>query len=315
MIKVLGARLAVLLPTAFLATVLVFGLQQITPGGAAEAAAGPNATPAQIAAIKRQMGLDKPILQQYTDWLSNMAHGDFGQSLLNHQEVGPELMQRLPVTGEEVFLGLLLGLLVGIPLGIVGAARREGMLDGAIRFISGLGIAVPVFVTAIALVYIFALQLGLFPPTGFTPLTQDVGANISQMALPTVILGLIVAPGIIRQTRTAMLEVLDSPYVRTAWALGLPRAQVYFKFALKNAMIPVVTLIGLLAAALLGGTIIIDQIFVTNGMGSMLIGAVQQKDFPVSNGVLVVFITIVLFVNLAVDLSYAALDPRIRRTS
>lgn len=313
MLRVIGVRLATLIPTAFLATLLIFVLQQITPGGAAEAAAGPNATPQQIAALKHQMGLDQPVTTQYFSWLTGMVHGNFGNSLLNHQPVGPEIIQRLPVTGEIVFLGIAAGLVFGIPLGVLGAVRRDGMLDGFIRGFSGFWIAMPVFVTAIALVYIISLQLQLLPPTGFTPLTQDLGANITQMVLPTIVLALLIAPGIIRQTRTSLLDILDSPYIRTAWALGMPRAQVYFKFALKNALIPVVTLVGLLVGALLAGSILIDQLFVTNGLGSMLLAAIGTKDFPVGQGVLVVFLTIVLLTNLVVDLSYAALDPRIRR--
>lgn len=305
-------RLLVLVPTAIVATMLVFALQLITPGGPAEAAAGPNATAQQIAAIRSEMGMNAPIPVQYGTWLWNLVHGDFGQSLLNHQDVGTEIGQRLPVTLEETILGLLLGLVVGIPLGVLAAARRQGRFDAVVRGISGLGVALPPFVLGVALAYLFGLKLRWLPPTGFTPLTQDVGANLQGMILPMLVLGIGVMVGVIRQTRSSMLEVLDSPYIRTAWALGLPRNQIYFRFALKNALITVITLVGLIAGITLGAAVIVEQIFVIPGMGSMLINAVGQKDFPVTQGVVVIFVALVLFINLAVDLSYAALDPRVR---
>lgn len=313
MISTIVRRLLAIVPTIVVATVVVFGLEQITPGGAAEAAAGPTATAAQVAALKRQMGLDQPLPQQYLTWLWNLAHGQFGQSVINRQDVGAEIGQRLPVTIELTLAALLVALVLGIPLGILSAARRQSRFDAAVRGASGLGLAVPEWLLAMLAVDVFALQLGWLPPTGFTPLTENVGANLQGMILPALALGSGAAAIIMRQTRGAMIEVLDSPFVRTAWALGLSRSQIYFRFALKNALISVITVIGLLAGALLGVAILIERVFVIPGMGSMLVDGVSQKDFPVMQGVTVVFIAIVIVINLAVDLSYAALDPRIRR--
>jgi peptide/nickel transport system permease protein len=306
-------RLVAIVPTVIVATVVTFALVQITPGGAAEAAAGPTATPAQIAALKRQMGLDQPVPLQYVQWLWNLVHGNFGQSVINRQDVGAEIGQRLPVTLELTVLALLVALAVGIPLGILSAARRQSRLDAAVRGGSGLGLAVPEWLLAMLAVDVFALQLGWLPPTGFTPLSENVGANLQGMILPALALGSGAAAIITRQTRSAMIEVLDSPFVRTAWALGLPRSQIYFRFALKNALISVITVIGLLAGALLGVSILIERVFVIPGMGSMLVDGVSQKDFPVMQGVTTIFVAIVIFINLAVDLSYSVLDPRIRR--
>ena len=306
-------RLAAIVPTIVVATLLVFSLEQITPGGAAEAAAGPTATPAQVAALKRQMGLDQPLPVQYGTWLWNLARGHFGQSLLNRQDVGAEIAQRLPVTLELTALALLVALSIGIPLGVLGAARRQTRLDGAVRGASGLGLAVPEFVLAMFAVDIFALQLGWLPPKGFTPPTENLGANLVGLVLPALTLGSGAAAIVTRQTRSAMVEVLDSPFVRTAWALGLDSRDIYFRFALKNALISVITVIGLIAGALLGVAVLIERVFVIPGMGSMLVDAVTQKDYPVTQGVTAVFIAIVIVINLAVDLSYAALDPRIRR--
>jgi peptide/nickel transport system permease protein len=306
-------RLVAIVPTVIVATVVTFALVQITPGGAAEAAAGPTATPAQIAALKRQMGLNEPLPLQYVHWLWNLVHGNFGQSVINRQDVGAEIGQRLPVTVELTVLALLVALAVGIPLGILSAARRQTRLDAAVRGGSGLGLAVPEWLLAMLAVDVFALQLGWLPPTGFTPLSENVGANLQGMILPALALGSGAAAIITRQTRSAMVEVLDSPFVRTAWALGLPRSQIYFRFALKNALISVITVIGLLAGALLGVAILIERVFVIPGMGSMLVDGVSQKDFPVMQGVTAVFVAIVILINLAVDLSYAVLDPRIRR--
>jgi peptide/nickel transport system permease protein len=313
MIPTLVRRLIAIVPTIIVATVVTFALVQITPGGAAEAAAGPTATPAQIASLKRQMGLDKPVPLQYVDWLWNMVHGNFGQSVINRQDVGAEIAQRLPVTLELTVLALLVALVVGIPLGILSAARRQSRLDAVVRGGSGLGLAVPEWLLAMLAVDVFALQLGWLPPTGFTPLSENLGANLQGMILPALALGSGAAAIITRQTRSAMVEVLDSPFVRTAWALGLPRGQIYFRFALKNALISVITVIGLIAGALLGVSILIERVFVIPGMGSMLVDGVSQKDFPVMQGVTAIFVAIVIFINLAVDMSYTVLDPRIRR--
>jgi len=306
-------RLLAIIPTVVVATLLVFSLAQITPGGAAEAAAGPTASPAQIAALKAQMGLNDPLPVQYGKWLWSLAHLQFGQSVINRQDVGAEIMQRLPVTIELTLLALLVALTVGIPLGILSAARRQTRFDAAVRGGSGLGLAIPEWLLAMLAVDVFALQLGWLPPTGFTPLTDSIGANLQGMILPALALGSGAAAIVTRQTRGAMIEVLDSPFVRTAWALGIPRREIYFRFALKNALISVITVVGLIAGALLGVAILIERVFVIPGMGSMLVDGVGQKDFPVMQGVTVVFVAIVILINLAVDLSYAALDPRIRR--
>ena len=313
MIPILVRRLIAIVPTVVVATVLVFALIQITPGGAAEAAAGPTATPAQIANLKKQMGLDQPIPLQYTTWLWNLAHLQFGQSVINRQDVGTELGQRLPVTIELTLLALLVAIVVGVPLGIVSAARRQTRIDATVRGGSGLFLAVPEWLLAMLAVDVFALQLGWLPPTGFTSPFTDLGANLQGMILPALTLGSGAAAIVTRQTRSAMVEVLDSPFVRTAWALGLPRNQIYFRFALKNALISVITVIGLIAGALLGVAVLIERVFVIPGMGSMLVDGVGQKDFPVMQGVTVVFVAIVILINLAVDLSYVALDPRLRR--
>ncbi|HLH70501.1 MAG TPA: ABC transporter permease [Candidatus Dormibacteraeota bacterium] len=305
-------RLATLLPTAVVGTMVVFSLDQLTPGGAAEAAAGPNATPQQIATLRHEMGLDKPLPVQYGTWLAGLFHGDFGRSLLNRQDVGAEITQRLPVTIELTVAALVVALVVGIPLGILSASRRRSRLDGTILGVSGLGLAIPEFLLAMLAVDIVCLKLGWLPPTGWTPISQGLGANLQTLVLPALTLGSGAAAVITRQTRGAMVEVLDSPFIRTAWALGLPQRQIYFRFALRNALISVITVVGLIAAALLGAAVLIERVFVLPGMGSMLVDAVTQKDFPVTQGVTVVFIAIVILINLLVDISYAILDPRIR---
>jgi peptide/nickel transport system permease protein len=313
MIPTILRRLVLLLPTLIVATFLVFSLEQITPGGAAEAAAGPTATPQQVAALKHQMGLDRPIYLQYFDWLGNMLHGHFGTSLISRQDIGAEMSQRLPVTLELTLLALLVALAVGIPLGIISAARRQSRLDGVVRSGSGLGLAVPEFVLAMIAVDIFGLQLGWLPATGFTPIRQSLGDNLQGLILPALTLGSGAAAVVTRQTRSSMVEVLDSPFMRTAWALGLPRRTIYFRFALKNALISVITVVGLIAGALLGVAILIERVFVIPGLGSMLVDGVTQKDFPIVQGVTALFVSIVILINLTVDLSYVVLDPRIRR--
>lgn len=311
-LNTLARRLLVLIPTGIVATLIVFGLEQLTPGGAAEAAAGQNATPQLIATLKHQMGLDKPVPLQYWDWISNAARFNFGNSLISHQNVAAEIGQRLPVSVELTVGALIVALAIGIPLGVLSAARAQSKTDDTLLGISGISLAIPPFVLSMIGVYVFALKLAWLPPTGWTPLSQDVGANLQTLVLPAITLGLGSGAIILRQTRASMTEALSSPYVRTAFALGLPKSQIYFRFALKNALIPVVTQVGLIFTALLGVAVVVEQIFVIPGMGSMLVGGVTQKDFPITQGVTFCFIVIVILVNLIVDLSYAVLDPRIR---
>ena len=310
--KILYRRLATIIPTALLGTIVIFGVIQLIPGGPAYAIAGPDATPELIATLNHEMGLDRPLPVQYGSWLGGLLEGDMGKSLVNHESVSVMIGQRLPVTANLAASALLVALLVGIPVGIWSAAKRRTRVDGAIKGLSSMVLSLPEFWMGMLAINLFALQLAWFPATGYVPWADGVGDHIMSIILPALTLALGPTAVITRFTRSAMVDVLDSPYVRTAWALGLPARQIYFRFALKNALISVVTVIGLVAGVLFGGAVLIERVYVIPGLGDLLVQGVLQKDFPVVQGSTVVMMVIIIGINLLVDLSYTSLDPRTR---
>jgi peptide/nickel transport system permease protein len=310
---VLLRRLAALIPTVLLSSVLIFGLVQIIPGGAAEAVAGPDASPEMILTIQHQMGLDRPLPVQYGDWLWNMVHGDFGHSLLDDRLIGEDIAGRLPLTLELTAAALVIALLVGMPLGILSAIKRRTAIDSAVTGLSGLGLALPEFWLAMLAVDLFALQFAWVPAIGVVPLSDDVWGHINSMILPALTLASGAAAVVTRFTRGGMIEALSSPYIRTARALGLPHRQIICRFALKNALVPVLTVVGIVAGGLFGGAVLVEQVFVIPGLGALLITGVLQKDYPTVQGVALVLTVAVVTINLSVDLLCTALDPRTRR--
>jgi peptide/nickel transport system permease protein len=305
-------RLLALLPTALFGSIMLFVLVQLVPGGVAAAIAGSNATPEVIAQLEHELGLDRPLPVQYLDWLRNVAVGDFGRSLFDRRPIAEAIIQRLPLTAELAGLALIVALLIGVPIGVVAATRRRSAVDGVITGISGLGLAMPEFWLAMLAVNLFALQWAFVPATGIAPLADGLGGHLLSLILPVLTLASGASAAVTRFTRSGMIEALDSPYARTAFALGLPRRQVLFRFALRNALIPVVTIIGLLAGGLLGGAVLVEEVFAIPGLGDMFVIAVQQKDYPVVQGVALVLTGAVISINLAVDLVCGFLDPRTR---
>jgi len=310
---VLLRRLAALLPTLLLGSVLIFGLVQVIPGGAAEAVAGPDASPEMIADLQHQMGLDRPLPVQYGEWLWNMARGDFGHSLLDGRPIGDDIAQRLPLTIELTVAALAIALLVGVPLGVISAIRRRTAVDSAVTGLSGFGLALPEFWLAMLAVDLFALKLAWVPAIGVAPLEDGFWAHVDSMILPALTLASGAAAVITRFTRSGMIEALGSPYIRTARALGLPPLQLFCRFALKNALVTVVTVVGIVAGGLFGGAVLVEQVFVIPGLGALLVSGVLQKDYPTVQSVALVLTATVVAINLAVDLLCAAIDPRTRR--
>lgn len=306
-------RLAALIPTVLFGSILIFGLVQVIPGGAAEAVAGPEASPEMIATIERQMGLDRPLPVQYGSWLWDAVRGDFGRSLLDNRSIGEDIAGRLPLTIELAASALVIALLVGVPLGIASAVRRRTKLDAAVTGVSGLGLALPEFWLAMLAVDLFALKLSWVPATGVAPLEDGLLDHLQSMVLPSLTLASGAAAIITRFTRSGMIEALASSYVRTAWALGLPRRQIFFRFALKNALVPIVTVVGIAAGGLLGGAVLVEQVFVIPGLGALLVTGVLQKDYPTVQSVALVLTVAVVMINLSVDIACAALDPRTKR--
>ena len=262
--------------------------------------------------LRAKLGLNRPLHVQYVEWLLAVGRGHLGESLWTRQPVLAELITAPARDGSAGRHGAGVAILIGIPVGVVAAVRPDGVLDFFARSIAILGLSIPAFVTAILVTLLPAIWWGWTPRTGFVELSAGPAAWVLQFVLPAVILGIASAAGIMRLTRGMLLEVLRQDYVRTAWAKGLRERIVVLKHALKNALIPVLTVLGLQVAAVAGGAVIIEWIFGIPGMGQFLVDAIVQRDYPVIQGINLVIVTIIVMTNLTVDLVYAVLDPRIR---
>ena len=276
-------RLLIALPSLLIASLIVFTLPRLIPGDVVQLMLEEKAYGKDLDDLRAKLGLDRPIPVQYVDWLGSIVRGNFGESLWTRQPVLTELARRLPVTAALGSLALAVAIAIGIPIGVIAAVRQDSLLDFVARSIAVFGLSVPAFVMALLVTL-----------------------------LPAIILGITSAAGIMRLTRGMLLEVLRHDYVRTAWAKGLRERVVVLKHALKNAVIPVVTVLGLQVAAIAGGAVIIEWIFGIPGMGQFLVDAIVQRDYPVIQGINLVIVVIIVATNLVVDLAYAVLDPRIR---
>ncbi|WP_376096960.1 ABC transporter permease [Roseomonas sp. CCTCC AB2023176] len=312
MARYAAGRLLTALPVLLLVSLLSFAIVWIVPGDVAAEMAGPTATAAELARLRERLGLDKPLLDQLIGWYAALARGDLGESILLRQGVGAAIVERLPVTLSLTVLALVIALVVGTALGIVAAVRAGGVADRAAMGTALIGFSVPDFWLGLVLVYVFAVQLAWLPTGGFTPFTQDPLAWLRSMALPAATLALSQIGLFARMTRAAMLEVLRQDYVRTARAKGMPGWIVVGKHAFRNALIPIVTVAGIALGVLLGGAVVVEQVFSLPGVGRLIVGAIQRRDYPVIQGGLLLTATIFVLVNLAVDLLYATLDPRLR---
>ncbi len=309
-------RLLALIPTLFFASLIVFVTVRLIPGDIIDMMLSQN----DIAADKLSrdqliaaLGLDKPIWTQYLHWVANiLLSGDFGRSLWQNTPVSELLLARLPVTFQLGAMALVVALVVAIPIGAYSAMRQDTAGDYLGRSFSILMLAVPGFWMGTMVMVFPSIWWGWSPEVKFIPLTQDPIHNLKQMLIPAIILGTSLSAVTMRLTRTMMLEVLRQDYIRTAWAKGLSETRVVTRHALKNALIPVVTLIGLQAPLLIGGAVIMEQIFVIPGMGLLLLDAVTQRDYPIITGVFLIVGVAVMLINLLVDLSYGLLDPKVR---
>lgn len=313
MYKMILARLAVLLPTMFIASVLIFGMVQAIPGGAAVAILGPEASGEELLALEEELGLNRPVIIQYGEWLGNLLQGDLGKSFIDRRSIADDLLRRMPRTFELAAWSLLVAILIGVPMGIVAAIYQHSRTDAAITGVSGLGLATPEFWLAMLAVNLFALKLGWFPAIGIAPLDAGLFKHLNSLVLPVATLASTAGAVITRFTRSGMLEALNSPYVRTAWALGIPPWQVYLKFALKPALVSVVVVAGIIAGHLVGGAVLVEQVFAIPGMGTMLITGALQEDYYAVQGVALALTVPVVLLNLIADIIAAYLDPRSRR--
>lgn len=317
MLTYLIRRLLALIPTLLFASMIVFSIVRLVPGDVIDLMLIENdfsSTGMETRnQIEQALGLDKPIYVQYWYWLGNIVwHGDLGNSLWQDTAVMDDISARLPVTIELGILSLLVALFIAIPIGIYSAVRQETVIDYIGRSFSILALAVPSFWLGTMVVILPAMWWGWTPPNNIVPFFEQPWENLKTFITPALILGASLSAVTMRMTRSMMLEVLRQDYVRTAWAKGLRERTVVLRHALKNAMIPVVTLIGLLVPFLFGGTVIIEQIFQLPGIGQLLFDAVSQRDYPIITGVFLIVGVMVILVNLAVDLCYGYLDPKVR---
>jgi peptide/nickel transport system permease protein len=306
-------RVLSLIPLLLLVSFGVYLLVALVPGDAAVTlAGGENATPEKIAEVRAELHLDDPLVSQYGRWLGNAVQGDLGTSLYSHVSVSDDIQDRFPVTVGLVLAALFVGLVIGIPLGVLSALRPGGAIDKSSRLGTSVAIAIPNYWLAIELVVLFAVTWKLLPASGYVPFSEDPGEWLRHIALPAVALGVWSAASLARQLRASLIDSLDTRYVRTAWAKGAGTTRVVLKHAMKNAAIPVVTVLGLQVGYLLGGTVIVEQIFSIPGMGPYFIRAVTSFDVPAIQGVAIVFVLIAVTLSLLVDISYGLLDPRVR---
>jgi peptide/nickel transport system permease protein len=305
-------RLLGLVPTLILATVIVFALLKLIPGDPAVVIAGDYSTPEQLTEIRERLNLNDPLPTQYIHWVGNAVQGDLGTSLQNDQPVTDAVKSRLPATLHIVSGALLLSILVGVPLGFAAGWRPDGKLDAAIRWFTTIAVGAPNFWIGMLLVTFLALKTSWFPAIGYAGITSGVGESLKHLVLPSIALGAAGVAEITRQTRSAVLDVRSLDFIRTLRSLGLPERTVLLHAA-KNASLPVVTILGLQASRLLGATVIIEAVFGIPGLGSLVVDAVGRRDYPIVQGVVLVMAVLVLAVNFFVDLSYGALDPRIRQ--
>lgn len=303
-------------PTLLGISILVFVIMHLIPGSFVEVlvGVGTDITPEQLAAIERAYGLDKPLPVQYFLWLGNVLRGNLGNSLRTGLPVGSEILRRIPVTAELTLFALILALPLGISAGVVSAVRQNAWTDSLVRVGAMLGLSVPNFLLATLLILLVSLYIPVFPTTGFIPFSQGLGDNLRSLFLPAFSLALSAMASIMRMTRSSMLEELRKEYVKVARSKGLKERLVILRHVLRNSLIPVVTVVGIWVGYLLGGTVIIEEIFALPGVGRLALNAIYQRDYPLVQGTVLFIAGVFVFVNLLTDLLYGLLDPRIRHT-
>jgi len=305
-------RLLFILPVALLVSFMTFMVIHLVPGDPARVLLGEDATPQTVAALEQQLGLDKPLPTQFALWLWQAVHGNLGQSIQLQQPVLDAILQRLPVTAELGICALLYSLVLAVPLGIYSATHRNTWVDWLVNVSSLLTTAIPSFVLGLILIFFFAVDLRLFPPGGYVPFGDDMTENIRDLILPMIALGTGSVAVNMRQIRASMIEALNQDYVRTARAKGLAERRVAYVHALRNAVIPVLTIVGLQVGTILTGAFVVETIFLWPGIGQLAVQSILAKDYPVVQGVVLLSALSYMVANLLVDISYAFLDPRIR---
>ena len=295
----------------FVLSLIVFMLIYFIPGDPVITMIGADATKEEVDALRSELGLDKPLLVQYSNWLLKVLQGDLGKSILYREEVIDLIKKRMPITLYLGFLALIITTVFGTLAGIICAVRRGTLLDAVVTVFANFGIAVPVFWLGIIGIYAFAIELGWLPVQGYTSPFKDFWLSTQQAIMPVICLAVTPLASIARQARSAMLEVIQQDYIRTAWSKGLKERIIIMRHALKNALIPVVTLLGMQARFVIGGSVLVETVFNIPGMGRLIVRSVFDKDFTIVQGAVLVTAIVVAMANLIVDISYAYLDPRV----
>ena len=312
MIEFLARRALISGLTLVLISLVVFSGVRMLPGDPARVLAGTEADEAGLEEVREKYGLNDSIVVQYLRWAGLAARGDLGESIRTREPVAATVAAKLPITIELAFLSLLVAVAIALPAGVIAAVRRNTMWDLLASGASLCGVSVPNFWLGIMLILLVSVRLGWLPASGFVPIAEDPVANLQRMLMPALVLGTGLAAVLMRQTRNAMIEVLSADYVRTARAKGLAQKAVVVRHALRNGLIPVVTILGLQMGALMGGAVVTEQIFVLPGFGRLIVEAVFTRDYPVVQGVVLITASSYVLINLLVDLSYTVLNPRIR---
>jgi peptide/nickel transport system permease protein len=315
MLQYILRRFVLLIPVLFGVSIVIFGLIRMIPGDAAMLAIGVDQriTPEQREAVRRSYGLDQPLPVQYVRWMGHVLQGDLGQSLRTRRPLTEELRLRLPVTLQLTLMAAILGTIPAVTMGIIAAVKRNSPADYLATVGTLLGISAPNFLIAILLILLFSYELKWLPPVGFKQLSVDPVQNLKSMILPAFSLSLPLAAVMMRNTRSAVLEVLNQDYVRVARAKGLSSRRVLLRHVIPNASLPIITVAGLQVAGLLGGTVIVEQIFGLPGLGRYIYDAINNRDYPVVQGVTLVIATMFVFISMLVDVLYAVVDPRLRK--
>lgn len=314
MLAYIGRRLLAVVPLLFIVAVIAFGLVYLTPGDAAVAVAGESATPERIAEVRDQLGLDDPFHEQFGRWVADAARLDFGTSLFNDIPVMEQISARLWPSLALVLFGLVIALVVGIPAGVVAGLRRGSLTDRVLTTLTTAGIAMPAFWLATILLIVFAVDRQLLPATGYVEFGEDPVEWFRHLLLPGIAIGAASAADVARQTRSGVIDVASLDFVRTSRAMGLGRRSIVFRHILKNAGVPIVTVVGLQVGRILGAGVVVEQMFAIPGLGQLTVQAVQSRDIPLIQAVVVVIGVIVLVANLLVDASYAYFNPKLRET-
>lgn len=296
-------RLLQMIPVMLGVTIVVFLIMQLVPGDPARLLAGEGATPEQIQAIRESLGLNKPLIQQYIDYLSQVLQGNLGTSMVTNSPVLEEILIRLPTTVELALASIFVAVTLGLLAGIISATKQNTWADMSIMVVALIGVSMPSFWMGLMLMYYFSVELGLFPVAGW--------GTLSHMVLPAITLGSGGAAIIARMTRASMLEVIRQDYIRTARAKGVSEAKIVFKHALKNALIPIITVVGLQFGTLLGGTVLTESVFAINGVGQLVINAIRTRDLPMVQGIVLMVSIIFMLVNMGVDVLYRTVNKRV----